>query len=147
MDTSATASDATLGGVGALSVPVALSAGTRDEPPPEEAAAQWFLEIRHGPPSAATTYYLAEGTYTVGRGEGCEIRLEDATVSRRHAVIIVTAGRVTITDLGSANGTFVGEAPLTGEADGQSGMTLRFGEIVAVLVQRSAPVPSPQLHA
>lgn len=50
---------------------------------------------------------LQEGANLIGRGRGCYIILPDAKVSRQHAVIHRKGNRVTITDLGSTNGTFL----------------------------------------
>lgn len=47
------------------------------------------------------------GSLVVGRGAECSVRLDDATVSRRHAEISVSQDGVTITDLGSGNGTLL----------------------------------------
>jgi pSer/pThr/pTyr-binding forkhead associated (FHA) protein len=47
-------------------------------------------------------------TFRLGRGTECDITLPDATVSRNHASLQVNGdGTVLISDLGSANGTFV----------------------------------------
>lgn len=50
-----------------------------------------------------------DSTYTVGRAEPAELVIPVPTVSARHAEIRVSGGRVTVTDLGSTNGTFVEE--------------------------------------
>ncbi len=50
---------------------------------------------------------LAAGVNTIGRKDDCSIRIPLATISRRHAEIVVDDGIVTIRDLGAANGTFV----------------------------------------
>ena len=52
---------------------------------------------------------LDEGEHLLGRDPDAEIFLNSAGVSRRHARIGVSAGRATIEDLGSKNGTFVGD--------------------------------------
>jgi DNA-binding winged helix-turn-helix (wHTH) protein len=52
---------------------------------------------------------LAEGEHLIGRDPDADIFLNSAGVSRRHARIWIAAGRATIEDLGSKNGTFVGE--------------------------------------
>jgi len=44
---------------------------------------------------------------TIGRAEGCDLRLAHPTVSLHHARISPEAGRRVIEDLGSTNGTFV----------------------------------------
>ena len=57
------------------------------------------------------TQALADGTYFVGRGEGCRIRFDAPDVSERHAVLTVRDGVARIEDLHSASGTLVnGEA-------------------------------------
>lgn len=53
---------------------------------------------------------LSEGSTTVGKGEEADVRLETSGVSRVHARFEVDAGgAVTLTDLDSTNGTFVGQ--------------------------------------
>ena len=48
-----------------------------------------------------------DGGGIVGRGERCDIRLEDPFVSRRHARLISGELGVAIQDLASANGVYV----------------------------------------
>jgi DNA-binding NtrC family response regulator len=48
----------------------------------------------------------AQGTVTLGRGEECEVRIDNRSVSRRHAILHL-GPPLRIQDLGSANGTFV----------------------------------------
>lgn len=51
-----------------------------------------------------------EGPVSLGRSRGCEIRLDperDAVASSRHLSVLPAFGKVIITDLGSANGTFL----------------------------------------
>ncbi len=51
---------------------------------------------------------LNERGTTLGRSSECDFQIDDITVSRRHAVVAVgVEGIAQITDLGSANGTFV----------------------------------------
>ncbi len=45
--------------------------------------------------------------FSIGRGEGCTIRLLDGLVSKQHAEIVCSDGRWTVHDLGSMNGTVV----------------------------------------
>ncbi|NUO51113.1 MAG: sigma 54-dependent Fis family transcriptional regulator, partial [Polyangiaceae bacterium] len=49
---------------------------------------------------------LSRGTYIVGSGEDCALRIDDRTVSRRHVELSACAEGVRIRDLGSRNGTF-----------------------------------------
>ncbi|WP_437686964.1 sigma 54-interacting transcriptional regulator [Sorangium sp. So ce176] len=53
----------------------------------------------------------ARGSVVLGRDEGCDVRIDDRSVSRRHAALHV-GPPLRIEDLGSANGTFVGEQQL-----------------------------------
>ena len=59
---------------------------------------------------------LPLGSYLIGRGEGCPIRLRHPEVSDRHARLLLARDRGTIEDLGSQNGTWTQgrrvEAPL-----------------------------------
>jgi pSer/pThr/pTyr-binding forkhead associated (FHA) protein len=50
---------------------------------------------------------LRQAVTHVGRGFSADLRLEDQSVSRRHAVIVDDGARARILDDRSANGTFV----------------------------------------
>jgi len=52
-------------------------------------------------------YLLAVGATVVGRSEEANLRLADIRVSRRHAQIDFDGAAVSLTDLGSAGGTYV----------------------------------------
>ena len=50
-------------------------------------------------------------SYVVGRQRGCDLQLDDSTVSRRHAEVILTPdGRYYLTDCNSAGGTYIYES-------------------------------------
>ena len=56
---------------------------------------------------------LAQEVTTVGRGDGCDIRLDDPSVSRLHAELVRRGPYVYVTDLGlSRNGTRVNGRPV-----------------------------------
>lgn len=66
-------------------------------------------------------YPLREGESVVGRDRAADIRIDSSGVSRHHAALFADASGVTIRDLGSKNGTFVGDDRIesaTGVADG-----------------------------
>jgi DNA-binding NtrC family response regulator len=46
------------------------------------------------------------GEVVIGRDAGCDVRIDDPSLSRRHVRLRITGG-ITIEDLGSSNGTFV----------------------------------------
>src|SRR5262249_37259683 len=83
---------------------------------------------------------LNGGRKTVGRansGEQVDIPLSDATISSRHAAIIVdgAAGTVQVEDTGSTNGTFVNEEHIgfNGKRDLRDGDKIRFGGYTTVV--------------
>ncbi|WP_423924731.1 sigma 54-interacting transcriptional regulator, partial [Dokdonella sp.] len=79
---------------------------------------------------------LEHGRFRVGSGADCEIRLGDPTVSREHALIEVTDGRVQVTDLGSRNGTRVDSRRLVKDEaiELATEQALRFGHVDARIV-------------
>ena len=52
-------------------------------------------------------WLLSEGSHLVGRDPDCAVRIDSATLSRRHARIVVTGTESTLEDLESKNGTLV----------------------------------------
>jgi DNA-binding winged helix-turn-helix (wHTH) protein len=77
------------------------------------------------------TFDLAEGDNIIGRDPDCNVWVNSPSVSRRHARIIVDGGtrRLTLEDLNSSNGTFVGGAPVEGRVELRDGAALRFGSV------------------
>lgn len=55
---------------------------------------------------------LNGGHVLIGRDELCDIRLDDAVVSRHHALVVNSSTGVKLVDLGSRNGTFVNGRPI-----------------------------------
>ena len=73
---------------------------------------------------------VTEEQFMVGRGDGCDLVLNDWNVSRRHAYLRKLAGgKVELRDLGSSNGTFVDGERVT-EATLTGGEQLQFGDTV-----------------
>lgn len=64
------------------------------------------LEV-YFPDGRLETYMLVEDTISVGRADGNVIALDTDNISRYHFSLLHENGEVTITDLESANGTFV----------------------------------------
>jgi hypothetical protein len=75
---------------------------------------------------AGVAYDLNDGA-TLGRGD-VEIRLEDPYASSRHARISRQGRSVVIEDLGSTNGTYLNEEPLTGPQPLHPGDRIRIGD-------------------
>ncbi len=69
-----------------------------------------------------------QGSYVIGRLEGCDIVLPSSSVSRKHARIFVLNGRCYIEDLGSANGILVDGQRVVGRRDLGTASQLRLGD-------------------
>jgi putative nucleotidyltransferase with HDIG domain len=78
----------------------------------------------------ALVHALVEGaSVTVGRVVQCEIHIDDQAVSRRHCTLAVQGGALVVTDLESANGTFLNERPVK-SATARPGDLIRVGSTV-----------------
>ncbi|MBV9818838.1 MAG: FHA domain-containing protein [Solirubrobacterales bacterium] len=75
---------------------------------------------------SGVAYDLADGA-TLGRGD-VEIRLEDPFASSRHARISREGALLVLEDLGSTNGTYLNEEPLSGPSPLHDGDRIRIGE-------------------
>ncbi len=84
----------------------------------------------------------SDSEVVLGRGDGCGVIVDDASVSREHAVLRIRGGVVTIEDLGSRNGTLLAGRKLTkGEA---AEVTLdQIIELGAVVIAVKGPVSGP----
>lgn len=82
---------------------------------------------------------LVEGENVLGRDEGVTVRIDAPGVSRRHACIRVRGETATIEDLGSKNGTYVGDEtnPIAGPTPLPDDIRFRLGRVL--LLFRSAP--------
>jgi len=60
--------------------------------------------------------HLDKAALRVGRSQDADIRLDDATVSRSHAILSVLDDHLELKDLGSHNGTFLKGRRLTDPA-------------------------------
>jgi DNA-binding winged helix-turn-helix (wHTH) protein len=81
---------------------------------------------------------LDEGENLLGRALDASARIASATVSRRHARIVLTAGSGTIEDLGSKNGTYLNGRRLTGPALLADGDAIGLGSVRLVFRVLSA---------
>lgn len=69
----------------------------------------------------------------VGRSNQCEVRLDSSDVSSRHARIGYESGQFWIEDLGSTNGTFVGQQQISGRVNVAAGEPIIFGRDMVVM--------------
>ena len=71
---------------------------------------------------------LTEAPILIGRGADAAIRLDDDYVSTRHARIGASNGTFYVEDLGSTNGTYIGNQRLTQATAIQLGTQVRIGK-------------------
>ncbi|HSU41857.1 MAG TPA: sigma 54-interacting transcriptional regulator, partial [Polyangiaceae bacterium] len=88
-----------------------------------------------------------DGSVSIGRGEECEIRLGDALVSRRHALLHVRP--LSIQDAGSANGTKLGAERLApgAVASIEPGQAISVGQTLLIVRRAAAAVETLGEHA
>ena len=85
-------------------------------------------------------YPLEADEILLGRHISADIRLSDASVSRYHAVMIVSAGVWSITDLDSKSGTFVNDRKVK-QAKLHPGDCIRLGNVQMYLARQTAGEP------
>ncbi|HEY2155572.1 MAG TPA: FHA domain-containing protein [Isosphaeraceae bacterium] len=83
------------------------------------------LIVVQGKPEGKTIPLLVP-RFKIGRGETCHLRPNSEQVSREHAEFVVEGESVSVTDLGSRNGTLVNGRALT------AAHTLKNGDLVQV---------------
>ncbi|MEU0370533.1 FHA domain-containing protein [Streptomyces sp. NPDC006283] len=120
---------------------LALQTPVEDEAHGTDVFAQ--LHVVAGP-DAGGVHLLHGGRVGIGRSADADVPLDDPDVSRLHcAVTVGDDGRVTVTDLGSTNGTTVDGTPVEGRPVRlPAGALLRLGESTLRL---SAGAPPPAL--
>ena len=77
------------------------------------------------------TFALSAGDNVIGRDPNCDVWVDDASVSRRHACIRIEAESKSarLHDLQSTNGTFVGRRRVTDAATLSDGDAIKIGSV------------------
>jgi VWFA-related protein len=88
------------------------------------------LLIGRGP--SGRRFDVSKAVTTIGRGQGNDVVIDDATVSRQHATIRWEQERFRVYDLGSSNGTFVDDQRVREPVVLWDGATVRFGAVELV---------------
>lgn len=81
------------------------------------------------------TVPLNEGI-TIGRGDDCEVKLEDTYISTHHARLFSKDGQWFVEDLGSTNGTYLNRVKVTAPMPVAVGDDVRVGK-TSIEVRRS----------
>ncbi|GAB3962721.1 FHA domain-containing protein [Plantactinospora veratri] len=87
-----------------------------------------ILTVTSGPLRGAS-FRLRPGVRRIGREDGADVLLDDPKVSRWHATVELTAGRVLLTDTGSTNGTWLNDERLSGHTELRDGDRIRLGNL------------------
>lgn len=75
-------------------------------------------------------YALCNESNLVGRAMVCDVRIQDASISLKHAKIVCENDRYYIQDLKSTNKTYLNEKEVKRKMRLKDGMTIRFGDVV-----------------
>jgi DNA-binding winged helix-turn-helix (wHTH) protein len=82
---------------------------------------------------------LRRGDNVIGRDVDAQIRIVSTQASRRHARIQIEDTRALLSDLGSRNGTFIGDRRVTDEQPLADGDQIVIGDDVIVFCGANAP--------
>ena len=84
------------------------------------------------------SFLLDDGEHVIGRSGDVSVRLDEDSISRRHALLVVNDDHLSITDLGSLNGTKVRERVLKpNQAVSLSpGESFELGSVMLVIQRR-----------
>jgi pSer/pThr/pTyr-binding forkhead associated (FHA) protein len=72
---------------------------------------------------------LGDGEHVIGREPSASVHVPASVVSRRHARLVVTGDTVTLEDLSSKNGTFIGKTRLQAPQPLRDGDEIRIGDL------------------
>ena len=86
-----------------------------------------LVHIYPSGPTMGCRYPLSDRLLTIGRGDDCDVRLTDHSVSRKHALIEPSTEGYFVSDQHSTNGTFVNDKQLDNPWLLQDGDYLRVG--------------------
>lgn len=73
---------------------------------------------------------LEEGESIIGRGTDCHVMIQEPSVSRKHARIVIAGETVQIEDLSSSNGTFVNDQKVVKNITLKHRDHIRFGNVL-----------------
>ncbi len=79
---------------------------------------------------AELSFPLVDGRHIVGRAPECDVVLGNPSVSRSHAALVCSGGRVLVEDLGSHNGTRVNNVTITTPTPLSLGDEVSFADVV-----------------
>lgn len=100
--------------------------------------------VWHPPGGKPKAFPLKGSRITIGRDSGADMRVDEPSVSTRHAMVVVAGSSVTLHDLESRNGTWVnGERVQLSTL--RHGDVVQFGRMKATFVDESQAASSAML--
>src|SRR5438876_9126016 len=96
-------------------------------------------------PSKGKSFSLTEDSFSVGRDLSNSLSLNDALISRQHAMLRNAGREVTIVDLNSRNGTFVNAVPIK-ERKLEPGDRIQIGDSLLLFMLEEEDAASPSSH-
>ena len=111
----------------AATAPAGAAAPSRPARPQPQTAKPARLKIIEPAEGRGAQFDLGD-ELTVGRADGCRIRLDDSFTSQLHARVFSRDGQFFVEDLGSTNGTFVNGSKITSPSPLRRGDRLKIGK-------------------
>jgi pSer/pThr/pTyr-binding forkhead associated (FHA) protein len=91
-------------------------------------------------------HVLAPGINTIGRDPASMIVLNDPSVSRRHATVVIDGETSTLTDLDSRNGTTVMHRVVAEPTVLNDGDEIEFGDVKGWFIVETSDDPPTTTH-
>ena len=92
-------------------------------------------------PLSGSEVSLERQRVTIGRGDGCDVKIDDASISHQHAALELGSGGYRVRDLGSTNGVHVNGARMA-LAELKHGDKIALGQIeLRYVVEARASAP------
>ena len=114
-----------------------------------EATADGDLHSERGPAPPFRLFrgdaeiHLADGENVIGRDPAVHVPIDDGSVSRHHARIVIDGFAARLEDLGSKNGTFVQGRRVEGVVPLRDGDAIRLGSVALVFRRFEPGGPGP----
>jgi diguanylate cyclase (GGDEF)-like protein len=86
--------------------------------------------VLYSGPETGKRFILDNDLTVIGRNPDVEVHIDDSSVSRRHAEIVLSGDTVTIGDLGSSNGTVINDVKVDTSVVLKDGDLIRLGKII-----------------
>ena len=88
-------------------------------------------------PESGRIYEIDKPRVVIGRTDA-DVNVDDPEVSRRHAALEIFGEKVTLVDMGSTNGTLVGDEPITeAELENQSEFSIGGSTLMLILTPKT----------